>query len=91
MVYSVGADGVRIPDVEVLVSAAGSDVAVVCFYMGKTPHDDVEIVGQIGEYSEVGAVRAILQMAIKAIDAAHRCSLDGMGSDSAEAEGTPPF
>lgn len=73
---SYGEAEVRIPDVEVLIQAASSDVAMVSFYMPRDPHQDVEIVSTISEPSAIGAIRAVLQMAIQALYTQNWKSLD---------------
>lgn len=83
---------VRIPDVEVLIQAAQSDVALLCFFMGRSPHDPVEVVSSIRDIDEVGIVVSLLQDCIKALSAKNWVSLDELDSYSGKDEGSfPPF
>lgn len=82
---------VRIPDVELLIQAASSDVAVVAFYVGKKVDDPVEIVASVIEYDAIGAIRAILQMAIHALYSQGWLSLDELDTRSVEEKRDPPF
>jgi len=86
-----GQDEVRIPDVEVLIQAAASDVALVCFYVPKSPHEDVEVVATIDDIDTIGAVRAVLQMALQALNQQRWVALDELDTRAAETKTDPPF
>lgn len=91
MVHYGGENEVRIPDVEVLVSAASSDVALVSIYIGKTPHDEVEVVAAVSDYTEVGAIRAVLQVALQALNKQGWLALDELDTRPNETKTEPPF
>lgn len=58
---------IRIPNVEIIVGAAGNDVAVVCFYERKDIHDGYDVVAAVGSQNEIAAIIQILQDAITAL------------------------
>lgn len=82
---------VRIPDVEVLIAAAASDVALVCFYVGSSPAQPIEVVTAIRDLDEVGAVVAVLEDCIKAFRAQGWLSLDELDTRTSEEKGGQPF
>lgn len=84
-------DDLRIPDIEIVVRAASSDVAVVSFFTGDSPHSDWEVICGITEQSDIVHIRAALQAAIQAINAASWVSLDVLDvAEDAETQ-DPPF
>jgi len=63
----VNKNEVRIPDVSVIVSAAGFDVAVICFYAGEHPSDGFEVVSGISDPDALPVVRTLLQDCLTAL------------------------
>jgi len=84
-------DEVRIPDVEILIGAAGSDVAIFCFYGREDIHQGYEVVCAIGGKVERPAIRQILQDALKALDTADWYTVDELHSELNQATNEPPF
>lgn len=60
-------DQVQLPDVEVIVHAAGFDVAVFAFFRREDMFQGFDVVAGITQHTEVGAVRVALQECIKAL------------------------
>lgn len=84
-------DEVRIPDVEIIVGAAGSDIALFCFYGREDIHQGYDVVCAIGSKNERPAIRQILQDALKALDTADWYDVDELHEDTAHQEDEPPF
>jgi len=84
-------DEVRIPDVEVIVGAAGSDVAVFCFYKRSDIHDGYDIVSAITGTDSRAALRTVLQDCIQALAATNWHHVDELREDATEKEDEPPF
>jgi len=82
---------VRIPDIEIIVRAASSDVCVVALYAGDTPHDEWEVLAGISDHDDVVHIRAALQTAIRSLDATYWLSLDELDSRALEDKDAPPF
>ncbi len=83
---------VRIPDIEVLVNVAGSDMAVVTFYKGPTVHDDFEIVAALSAQSDIPNLVEVLQQAIRALRTTSWESLDELDTRSVSQQtDEPPF
>jgi len=81
----------RIPDIEIVVRAASSDVAVICFWAPLEPHGDWEAVSGITDEHDVVHIRACLQAAIQQINAARWVSLDVLDDDETTEIQDPPF
>lgn len=81
----------RIPDVEVLVQAAQSDVALVAFYMPSDIHADVEVVAYISDHAELGSVRTVLQLAVQALYQQGWLTVDELDANPVEKEAGSPF
>lgn len=81
----------RIPDIEVIVSAAGSDVAVFCYYTGDDIHSGYEVVCGIPTQGAREAIRAILQDAIEVLNAKDWFTVDELRTQIEEETDEPPF
>jgi hypothetical protein len=84
-------DEVRIPDIEILINVAGSNMALVCFYKGKTIHDDFEIVAGIPSVTDIPPLVTVLEQAIKALHSGGWQSVDELDTRSVEEKNDPPF
>lgn len=84
-------DEVRIPDIEILIGAAGSDVAIFCFYAREDIHQGYDVVCAIGSKNERAPIRQVLQDAIKALDTADWYDVDELHSDAVSQTDEPPF
>jgi hypothetical protein len=84
-------DEIRIPDIEIIVGAAGNDIAVVCFFARNDIHQGYEVVSAVSSSGEVPAIRQILQDAITALNTADWHSLDELYQEPVEGDGEPPF
>jgi len=84
-------DEVRIPDVEVLIGAAGYDVAVFCFYKREDVHQGYDVVCALPASNESAVVKQILQDAITALNTANWYTLDELDPPDADREEEPPF
>lgn len=82
---------IRIPDVEVIVGAAGDDVAVFAFYKREDIHQGYDVVSAVADASARAAVRQILQDAIKILNDADWHTLDELHQDASEETDEPPF
>jgi hypothetical protein len=82
---------VRIPDIEVLINVAGSDMALVCFYKGRTPHDDFEVVAGISEISDIPNLVTVLEQAVKTLHAGGWQSVDELDTRPVSNENDAPF
>lgn len=60
-------DEIRIPDVELLIQAAQSDVALVSFYISTKPPFQMEVVCAVTDTDEVGPMVEVLKMAISCL------------------------
>lgn len=86
------ANDLRIPDVSVLISAAGNDVGLICFYAGDHPSDPVEVVTGISSKDALPVLRSILADALKGLADTDWVSVDGLGAgDLPEAQTNDPF
>lgn len=82
---------VRIPDVEIIVGAAGNDVAVFCFYSREDIHQGYDIACAIADQDARAVIRQILQDAIQAVNTADWHTLDELHPDTSEETAEPPF
>jgi len=81
----------RIPDVEVLVQAAQSDVALVSFHIPTKIHGEVEVVVCCSDNSQIGAVRAVLQAALQALYTQSWFTVDDLAVGASSGLQEPPF
>lgn len=81
----------RIPDIEIVVRAASSDVAVICFWEPTEVHGDWECMSAVTDGRDVVHIRACLQAAIQNLNAAHWVSLDVLDHDEDAEIQDPPF
>nr|CRY97732.1 hypothetical protein [uncultured prokaryote] len=84
-------DDVRIPDVEVLIQAASSDVGLFCFYISDDPHADMEIVAHVTDWTSRGALLAILKMAIQGLQQSGWVTLDELDTRTDEEKERRPL
>jgi len=82
---------IRIPDIEIIVGAAGNDICVLCFYKREDIHHGYEVVAAICGKNEVAIVRKVLQDAITSLDTADWHTLDELHQDASSGEEAPPF
>lgn len=84
-------DEIRIPDIEIIVGAAGDDVACFAFYLREDVHQGYDIVCALADTDARAVIRQILQDAITAINNADWITLDGLHSDAVSETGEAPF
>lgn len=84
-------DEVRIPDVEIVISAAGSDVGVVAFYFPTNPHKQIEVLTTVVEASAASHLVALLHQAIASLNGEDWYTVDELAAGLAEEENEPPF
>lgn len=82
---------IRTPDVEVIVGAAGSDVAVFCFYKRDDIHHGYEVVCAVAGASARPVIRQVLQDCLTALNTENWNSLDELDQGASEEEGGKPF
>jgi len=82
---------IRIPNIEVIVGAAGNDVAVICFYQREDIHDGYDVVAAVGSQNEINAVVQILQDAITALHTKDWYDVDELRSQLDPDVEEPPF
>jgi len=81
----------RIPDVEIVINAAGSDVAVVAFYFPGNPHEQAEIVATITDASARTHLVAVLYQAISIINGEDWFTLAELDTGDVQTKDEPPF
>jgi len=81
----------RIPDIEIIVGAAGNDVAVFCFYQRDDIHQGYEGVCALTGQDARPVIRQILQDAITLLDTKDWFNLDELHSGTSEEVADPPF
>lgn len=86
-----GKKSVRVPDVEIIIGALGSDVGVVGFYFPSSPHDAVEVVASIAETGDREHLVALLHQAIACLNGEDWYTLAELDTRPAEDEAAPPF
>lgn len=82
---------IRIPDVEIIVGASGSDIAVWCFYKREDIHQGYEVVCAITDQDARPALRQILQDAIETLNTHDWFTLDSLREGTSEDVADPPF
>lgn len=82
---------IRIPDVEIIIGAAGSDIALFCFYAREDIHQGYDVVCALGSKNERAPIKQILQDAIKTLDTTDWHTLDELHEGSAVKTDEPPF
>lgn len=82
---------IRIPDVEIIVQAAGSDVATVCFYFPSNVHGEAEVVTAVSDVSANPHLVAILHQAITSLNAQDWFTVDGLDTRPVSDEQKHPF
>jgi len=81
----------RIPDIEILIGAAGYDVASFSFYRRDDIHQGYDVVCAMPGRDAAAPIRKILQDAIKAINTADWHDVDVLREDVVSGEDEPPF
>lgn len=84
-------DEVRIPDIEIIVGAAGNDIAVFCFYRREDIHQGYDVVAGVADPDARAVIRAVLQDAITALNLADWFTVDVLREDSVPPQNDPPF
>lgn len=82
---------IRIPNIEVIIGAAGNDVAVICFYQREDIHDGYDVVAAVGSTNEINAVVQILQDAITALHSKDWYDVDELRAQFDQDVEEPPF
>jgi len=82
---------IRIPDIEIIVGAAGNDVAVFCFYKRTDIHQGYEVISAVADKNSLPVVRALLRDTLTALDTSDWSTLDELHTDTAEETTEPPF
>lgn len=82
---------IRIPDIEIIVGAAGDDVAVFCFYKREDIHQGYDIACALTHEDARPVVRQILQDAVTAINTADWVTMDVLREEPISGEGEAPF
>jgi len=84
-------EGIRIPDVEVLIGAADYDVAHICFYSKDGIHQGYSVISHINRTCSRAVIRKILQDAIAAISTEDWYDVDELLVDPDIKTEDPPF
>jgi hypothetical protein len=84
-------DEIRIPDIEIIIGAAGDDIALFCFYKREDIHQGYDIVSGIPSTNALPVVRALLRDALTALDASDWYDVDGLREITALETDEPPF
>lgn len=82
---------VRIPDVEILITASAFDVAFVAFYANEDIHEGYDVVCGVNSKNEVEHYVALLQDAITALRSVDWVSLDQLGASAVQNSADEPF
>lgn len=82
---------IRLPDVEVRITASAFDVFCMSIYAGPKITDEVEVVTAVTGKHDCVALRQILSLALKALDGEDWVTLDEIDPRSAQNEKRPPF
>jgi len=84
-------DEVRIPDIEIIIGAAGDDIALFCFYKRGDIHQGYDIVSGIPSQNALPVIRQILRDALTALDASDWISMDELREETVSKTDEPPF
>lgn len=82
---------VRLPDCVIRIEVTGFEIAQVAFFVGRTPHDDLEIVAGVEDRSHIPHLVEGLEAAIRALKSSDWFSLDELDTRPAETKNAPPF
>jgi len=82
-------EGIRIPDVEVIIGAADYDVAHICFYGKDGIHQGYDVIAHINRACSRAVIRKLLQDAITAISTEEWYDVDELRVDPDKT--APPF
>lgn len=82
---------VRIPDVEIIIQAASSDVAAVCFYFPSDVHGAAEVVTAVSDPSAIPHLVEVLRQAITSLNAQDWFTVDGLDTRPVSDEPDMPF
>jgi len=81
----------RLPDIEIRITAAASDVCVIAIFSGYAEGADTEVVTTIPSTVDLKVLRQVLQVAVAALNADDWSDLDELGSGPAQNGKRPPF
>jgi len=84
-------DGLRLPDLEVIVNAGSYSVAIIAFYRKDDLHQGFEVVAGVNSSDELKAVREILQHSISALSGNDWVDVDVLRAWADEDTDAPPF
>lgn len=84
-------DEVRIPDVEIIIQAAASDCAAVCFFFPADVHGKAEVVTAVSDPSAIPHLVEVLRQAITSLNAQDWYTVDGLDTRSVSDEPDIPF
>lgn len=87
----VNAPELRIPDIQVIVSASSFEVYVVNFYARADIHQGFEVLGVLPSLSDRKAVREILQACLTNLCADSWITVDQLVASAGEESDEPPF
>lgn len=71
-------DEVRVPDVEIIIQAAASDTACVCFYFPSDVHGAAEVVTAVSDASAIPHLVEVLRQAITSLNSQDWYTVDGL-------------
>lgn len=81
----------RIPDIEIIVGAAGNDVAVICFYQREDIHQGYEVFAVVASKTALPVVRTLLQDALTAINGNIWVDVGELDAGTLQGLDAPPF
>lgn len=84
-------DEVRIPDVEIIIQAAASDAASVCFYFPSDVHGAAEVVTAVSDPSAIPHLVEVLRQAITSLNSQDWFTVDGLDTHLVSDEPDIPF
>jgi len=82
---------VRLPDIEVRVTAGAFDALVIGWYAGRSPHDPVEVIAYLTGETDVRALGTILQDALRVLRSQDWRPMVELAASDGEDEKDPPF
>jgi len=82
---------IRIPDVQVVVGAAGNDCAVFSFYVRPDIHQGYEVICGVGAASNRSSIRQILQDCLETLRSEDWSSVDDLYPKFDATEESAPF
>lgn len=82
---------IRIPDVEIIIQAAGSDVATICFYFPGDVHSQAEVVTAVSEPGALPHLVALLHQAIASLNGEDWYTVDRLDTRDVPNKQNNPF